>query len=741
MGRPGMACRRSTAGAALAALIVLLLTAGSAAAAPFVEVADVRIVEPRDGRATVTAKVTWNAAGVRTFGMSVGDLRLVAVSDRRHRPTLLAHATNPRLAEGVEQAVRLRVRGARRAAAMSAGHRIVLTASQHAPKPGGRLRTDRTYVTVGEARPYGSPQPRVGTEDCSDRAITTGAQLEHCDLVGADLDWALVSVHDPRAFECQRTSRATCLRRADLTGATMVGAHLGGVNLGGARLNGAVATGALLDNVSLAGAEAVGLRAVGATSDARGRDTAANLFAANLTGADLRETEFNGVSVAQARLDRARLQRASWVAPNAQATSFRGANLAGMRLAEAPPVFGFADFTDARLYDPVDGRAQIDVATLLPWATLCRTVTGPSERVDRDCPTEVERDRIAIRDPGREQPYVAVDDATIDPAGTVPRELSATVRWSASGGMTAGDIRVLAVDRRTGVPTQVDAVRIPQGLPEQTRYSVRIGPDRPELLEAMARGNRVVLTATQHPPIQGRATRTAASYVTVSVLQRGPGRGRVGSHDCSRVALTRAPTVDLDFCDLAGAALSNSSFGCTRLQLADLTGVELADGTLTTAQLNGAALAGLRADGASWSNVFALTAHAPRLSLAGGTVTGSLLRARVLDDARFAGTDFVDSTTTFAGASLRRADFTDATLFKGDLSFASLRGARFTRVASTGVTAGGSTLFLSDLTDADLGDSAWTVDEVGEPPWTWSTLCRTRMPRDAAASGDRDCPR
>ena len=33
--------------------------------------------------------------------------------------------------------------------------------------------------------------------------------------------------------------------------------------------------------------------------------------------------------------------------------------------------------------------------------------------------------------------------------------------------------------------------------------------------------------------------------------------------------------------------------------------------------------------------------------------------------------------------------------------------------------------------DADLSGSTWTVDEVGEMPWTWSTLCATAMPADA----------
>jgi hypothetical protein len=52
-----------------------------------------------------------------------------------------------------------------------------------------------------------------------------------------------------------------------------------------------------------------------------------------------------------------------------------------------------------------------------------------------------------------------------------------------------------------------------------------------------------------------------------------------------------------------------------------------------------------------------------------------------------------------------------------------------------------SSLFLADLTGATLKGSRWDLDEAGEHPWQWATLCDTILPANAGASGDRDCPR
>lgn len=724
-----MAAGLALAGVALAAAPTV------AHAAPFVAIDGLRIDRDR-GRAVVTARITWHGPSVGApYRMRVGDLRLVAVSDQGHRPTLLGADTADLSDGGTARDVRLTVTGGRRLAAMRRGNRVVLSASQHAPVLSSGRLTDRTYVTVGQAQPYRSRQPHVGTEDCSGTPVEVGAQLEYCDLVGAFLDGAIVSVHDPGAFECQIDSRSTCLRRADLTGATMVGADLSGANLGGARVNGADGTRARLDDVSLAGAEAVGVILRRATSDREGIDSAADFFDARLTEADLRETEFNGVSLGHARLNGARAQGAVWNAVNADAASFAGANLAGLRAGAAPSLH-FADFTRATLVDADDGAASVNDLQLR-WATLCDTVLprGLASGGDRDCRTAVEAPATPLPGVARTEPFVAIADAQLDPPGPGPRRIAAAIRWDAAGGLTAGDIRVVAIDRASGLPTVIDAVAIAEDLPEQTPYALTVTD--PAALAAMGAGNRVVLTATQHPEVATPASLTRLSYVTVATLQRGPGRGRVGMYDCSRVAIAESSAQSYDFCDFAGAALANASVRGAFARKAELTGATLTRGALQRVVLDGAALAGVEARRATWSDAVSLfAADAPRLSLGDGVVDGAVLRAARLDEADFTGAQFVGETTTFATAPLRRASFAGAELSHTDLAFADLAGARF-----DGARATAATLFLSELAGASLTGSTWTADEVGEPPWTWSTLCGTAMPADAAVSGDRDCPR
>ena len=93
----------------------------------------------------------------------------------------------------------------------------------------------------------------------------------------------------------------------------------------------------------------------------------------------------------------------------------------------------------------------------------------------------------------------------------------------------------------------------------------------------MRPGNRVVLTATQHPPLPDRRrAQTNGSYVTVDTLQVGPGRGRVGSRDCSDLLLSVRPAAGAtyDFCDLAGAVLTQATLAGP-MREADLTGADL----------------------------------------------------------------------------------------------------------------------------------------------------------------------
>ena len=267
--------------AALLCIGALASFAASAGAAPFVAVTNVQLDR---ASATVTADVRWDAQAASTAQMRHGTVRLVAVSDGKHRATFLGAAPpNPDVGARPDQRVSITVSVARRRAAMAPGNRIVLTATQKMP-PGG-ARVPRAYVTVAQAQPYAGKQPHIGTDDCSDRPVVAGAQLDYCDLVGADLENVLVSLHAPSAYECQRATASSCLRRADLSGAVLRAANLSGANLAGARLNDADLRSAQLDNVSLIGADAVGIDARGSTSDKDATATAADLCAETFAAA------------------------------------------------------------------------------------------------------------------------------------------------------------------------------------------------------------------------------------------------------------------------------------------------------------------------------------------------------------------------------------------------------------------------------------------------------------------------
>ena len=699
-------------------MIVLVAAPAAAEAAPFVSVH--ATLERSEDDAVVSARVEWDEAAADY--MSVGDLRLVAVSAHGHHPTVLDTATYDRIAADHTQNVVLHVRNADEDA-IEAGNRVVLTASQHGPISQG-TRTSRTYVTVDELQPFGAPQDRIGRRNCSDEAIVPGARLNECDLVGAFLDRALVSV---------RTPVATRMLLADLTGATMRGADLTGLSVAGGRLNGADATNAVLDNLSLAGAEATGLIAQDASSD-RGQGTAgANIFDARLTDADFRGALLNGVSLNHSRLDGADFRGATWNAMQADTASFRGADLRGLK-GVGSSVY-FADFTDAKLQG-----APLS-ANDLEWATLCHTQM-PDGRLDpladRDC-----RDRTDPAPTPAAHPYVIVD-------GSLQRSpdratIKATILWNATAigsGISAGDLRAVAIDGSTGLPTTVGSLSIPKGLSPMTSYEATI--TNGALLAALNRGNRVVLTATQHPPLPSRrGDLTTGSYVTVDTLQPGPGRGRVGSRDCSGLLLSaRTPAPGgYDLCDLPGAVLTQAGLSGP-MREADLSGAVLSDAGLSGIVFDGAALSGVVATGASLDGVSMIDAFAPQLTMPKTPLRGARLRAADLDEANFAGGRISD--TTFATSSLRRATFSDATFDKVDLGYARLADAKLDRVDAVSPDPRGgrrSSLFLADLTDATLAGSEWDDDEAGERPWQWATLCNTDLPADALLSGDRDCPR
>lgn len=721
--------RLRTAGVVATAAITLLAIPASATAAPFVRV-DASLQRTADG-AVVTGRVVWDGAAARREPelMTEGNLRLVAIGEHGHRPTLLGTATYDRIASDPTQDVRLRIDGDAKLAAIRTGNRVVLTASQHGARSAGE-RTSRTYVTVGELQPFGSPQDRIGRRDCSDLPVEVGEQLNHCDLTGADLDRALVSVRQPQS---------TRMLLADLTGATLRTADLTGLSVAGGRLNGADATNAILDNLSLAHVEAVGLVARGATSDRLGGTAGANVFDATLTDADFHGVLFNGVSLNHSRLNGADFSDATWNAVNADTANLRGADLTGLK-GVGSTVY-FTDFTDAKLL------GSTLLAINLAWSTLCRTQMPdgtPAAGEDRDC-----RARTDDGPTRAEHPFVVVD-ANLKRVRDRDGEratITGIVSWSTSAigsGVTAGDLRAVAIDGSTGLPTTIDAVTIAADLPPTTRYAATITD--PRLLAALDRGNRVVLTATQHPPRPSPSTvKTVGSYVTVDTLAPGPGRGRVGSRDCSDVVLsaTTPSPGGYDLCDLPGAVLTQAGLSGP-MHKADLTGAELGNAGLNGIIFDGAAMGGANLKGADFSGDSMIETFAPGLNMPKTLIRGAQLRAASLDGANFLGATI--SETTFAAAPLRRATFTDALFDKVDLGYADLAGAHLERVGATSddpTRSRRSSLFLSDLTGANLKGGDWDDDEAGDRPWKWATLCNTVMPNDPGPdnTSDRDCPR
>jgi uncharacterized protein YjbI with pentapeptide repeats len=706
-------------------------------ASPLVRVDNVRISTVAKGARIVSADITWNAAAVGSDNLVEGSVRAVAMSDATHQPTLLGRqrdvdvdAAHPR------QRISIPVTSADDVRAMAKGNRVVLTATQHKPVVAAG-RTTPTYVTVGQAQPYGSPQPHIGTEDCSDRAVEPGVIDNYCDFVGADFDHAKISWHDPNGSEGRKDSGSSRFQHADFSGATMIGVEISGASVAGGRMNGADLTNGKLDNLSLAGTEAVGLVAVNARSDRDRVDSAANLYDTNLTGADLRRSQFNGVSLERANLAGAKLQNIIWNGIQADGASFVKADLTGAALGPGTAL-PFANLTDTTL----TGTDLSDIQ--LAWPILCRTKLpkGVTVGADRDCRGAVQADPLPFPTPDQDAPYVAVSDASVTPDGGA-RTIHAVVTWnaqsmSASGyGMDAGDVRVLAVDKTTGLPTPIATVTIDRDLPRSTVVDVTIdAAAEPAKYAAMRAGNRIVLTATQHAPAPRIGRFTSRSYVTVDTLQKGPGRGRVGMYDCSRVALTQGPApVVQDFCDLTGATLTHAQLDGSRfMRDVDLTGAQLGQGMWTAITLDGSWLPGVDAQGATWNNLMLFAATAPALNLSGGRLSGSRLRAADLTGFAIVGGWMGDST--LAGAPMNGADFTGAQLNHPDLAYTRLRGAHFDRVTAVNHPS----LFGADLTSASLADSSWDIDESGELPWTWATLCHTTMP-PGVAGGDRDCPR
>jgi uncharacterized protein YjbI with pentapeptide repeats len=358
----------------------------------------------------------------------------------------------------------------------------------------------------------------------------------------------------------------------------------------------------------------------------------------------------------------------------------------------------------------------------------------PDPDEDRDCRAKEEK-----------RPQPAADPAVVV-KGSIDRgkgevTVKGEVTWDAgeSGWLSAGDLRVLAIDGRTDLPTPIAAETI-DPVSAASPYEVKITD--PKLLAAMGPGDRIVLTATQHPPLpESKSARTKGSYVAVETLQPGPGRGRVGDRDCSGVLLKPTPGVGdtYDRCDLVGAVLTQAGISGF-MREADLTGADLANGDLGGLNLSGSALGGAVISGAEVGGMTMIAATAPRLVARKTRLDSVQMRSVDLDEANFEAS--VIGSTTFATSSLRRAIFSEADFVNVDLGLTNLAGAKL-----DGVDAGEpgddnpNSLFLADLTGATLADSTWADDEEGNRPWRWATLCDTKMRPGAEEPGDRDCPR
>ena len=713
--------RRAIVGSIAIASMVLGVAA-AADAKPHVRIENPSLQRDADG-ATIEADVVWNGRGAALHNMRAGTVRALAIADATKRPTRLALDRRVRdIGLGTRTHVTFRITGRAALAAMAPGNRITLTATQRQPTSGAAL-SDRSYVTVATLQSYRTPQDRIGRRNCAGRTVTLGAQLSRCDFVGADFDNA------------QLSTRATGTRMllADLTGATMRAANVTGLSVAGGRLNAADLSNATIDNLSLANAQARHLVARGAQSaidDVEG-EAGADIFHADVRHADFSNARLNNVSFGRSRLDHAKFVNATWGqdgkvgdAAEAESASFRNADLSGLTAYGA--LLGFADLTGATL------RNATLVSTELDDTVQCRTTLPGGDASDRDCPIASDDGPDVLR------PLVVVGGARLIRSNRPGRSIriTANVTWQRLGDLTDGHVLAVAIDRRTRRTTRLFSI---ERAPAAATTSVDETITDATLILAARRGNRVVLTATQHAPEPDSGT-TARSLVTPATLQPGPGRGRIGSEDCSGRFLVAAFLATS--CYLPGAYLAHMDLSDVNFVRANLDGAVLRAANLHAAQMGGAEMGSVDASASSWDEVIMPQAIAPELDLSGANVYGRL-RAKTLADATFSSATI--TSTTFAGTPMRGAKFDDA-LFTGssstgvDLAYTDLRGADLGvyRVDSP------ASLFMADLTNASLkGRAVWPPDSSGaNPPWQWATLCHTTLP-DAFRNvvDNRDCPR
>ena len=316
--------------------------------------------------ATVDATVSWNGPAAKG-GVTVGTVRVVAVSATTHLPDLVASTTTDGIVAGDTIVYHFTITSSSALQSLASGNRVVVTATQHGPVfP--NFFTNESLITVDQLQAGPSRGP-VGSKDCSDRAyapVIAPANYEACDFTGAYLSGAMIS----------SDRSVTDLQQADLTGAVMVGSSLVGANLRGSSLAGVDASGSTFQSSTTSGAFAADF------VDHSSFLTNDELFATNFTGANFSGSTFGGTNATTfAASD---LDGASFAGDTITNVEFRylsaiGSNFSSITARDS--VFSFVNFT----------RATLEHASILGDAsyphtdTLCHTILPDGSESNRDC--------------------------------------------------------------------------------------------------------------------------------------------------------------------------------------------------------------------------------------------------------------------------------------------------------------------------------------------------------------------
>lgn len=281
----------------------------------------------------------------------------------------------------------------------------------------------------------------------------------------------------------------------------------------------------------------------------------------------------------------------------------------------------------------------------------------------------------------------------------------------------------VAVDASTRLPTLVATKNTPvTGAPETYTFHIT----DPALLPALAAGNRVVITATQHKRTVGTAF-TQPIYATVHELQPGPSRGAVGRLDCS--ARPILGNSSYNNCNFTGAVLIQANLPGSQLEEADFTGASLAGAALSGSNMAGASLAGTDMSRTTSTNLSAAFSFAPKLNMSGNsTLNSDNFAGAELQGANFSGAAL--DQTTFFSDPMNGSTWVNARLRNDELAGTKLQGAMMQGITIDAL----STFYRAQLQSANLlgGKIADLARFLFE-----GTFCNTTMPDGSV--NNRDC--